>query len=245
MHSGVDPWVEWLFLTAVAVTVAIFSAGVRSALRNRRTGLVLAGVGAAWMLIQFVLASGGFYLETDARPPRFPAAVLPAVLTMIAAFAYLPAREVVLRLPLDALTWIHVVRVPVEIVLWQLSLAGLFPPALTFEGRNFDVVAGLTAPLIAWFALRPGRLRPQALLLWHGACLGLVINIVSQAVLSVPSPFQVFGFDQPNVGVLYAPFIWLPAVIVPAVIFSHLAAIVQLAEKLHSEKNAPIARNFS
>jgi hypothetical protein len=60
-------------------------------------------------------------------------------------------------------------------------------------------------------------------------CLGLLINIVSNAILSAPFPFQQFAFDQPNIAVLYFPFIWLPCCVVPLVLLSHLAAIRQLS----------------
>ncbi|HVF96549.1 MAG TPA: hypothetical protein VM871_04480, partial [Flavisolibacter sp.] len=37
-----------------------------------------------------------------------------------------------------------------------------------------------------------------------------------------------FAFDQPNIAVLYFPFIWLPSFIVPVVLLSHLVCIRQL-----------------
>jgi glycerol-3-phosphate acyltransferase PlsY len=56
----------------------------------------------------------------------------------------------------------------------------------------------------------------------------LLLNIVVNAVLSLPYPFQQFAFDQPNVAVLYFPFTWLPCFIVVIVLYSHLAAIRKL-----------------
>ena len=63
---------------------------------------------------------------------------------------------------------------------------------------------------------------------WNVICLALLFNIVFTAVFSVQSPFQQFAFDQPNIAVLYFPFIWLPCCIVPLVLLSHLAAIRQI-----------------
>jgi hypothetical protein len=57
------------------------------------------------------------------------------------------------------------------------------------------------------------------------------VNIVTIAILSAPLPFQQMGFDQPNVGVFLFPFIWLPALIVPLVLFSHLVCIYQLVRQ--------------
>ncbi|WP_208646852.1 hypothetical protein [Pedobacter jejuensis] len=68
----------------------------------------------------------------------------------------------------------------------------------------------------------------SSLLVWTFICLGLLLNIVVNAVLSASSPFQQFGFDQPNVTILNFPFSWLPAFIVPLVLFAHLATIRRL-----------------
>ena len=59
-------------------------------------------------------------------------------------------------------------------------------------------------------------------------CLGLLANIVVNALLSTPTPIQKFAFDQPNIAILNFPFSWLPTFIVPIVLFGHLASIRQL-----------------
>jgi hypothetical protein len=71
----------------------------------------------------------------------------------------------------------------------------------------------------------------KALLVWNLICLGLLINIVTIAVITAPFPFQQLAFDQPNIAVLYFPFIWLPACIVPLVLLSHLVCIKVLLSK--------------
>jgi hypothetical protein len=68
-------------------------------------------------------------------------------------------------------------------------------------------------------------------LVWNFICLGLLFNIVVHAVLSAPLPFQQLAFDQPNVAILYFPYVWLPAFIVPVVLLSHLVAIRKLIIK--------------
>jgi len=54
------------------------------------------------------------------------------------------------------------------------------------------------------------------------------LNIVINAILSVPTPIQQFAFDQPNIAILYFPFTWLPCFIVPAVLLSHIVSIKKL-----------------
>jgi len=58
------------------------------------------------------------------------------------------------------------------------------------------------------------------------------MNALINEILSVPSRIQQFGFEQPNVAILYFPYAWLPALIVPMVIFTHLVPIRRLTAKL-------------
>jgi hypothetical protein len=131
-------------------------------------------------------------------------------------------------LPLAHLTYLHVVRIPVEIVLYLLFINHTVPELMTFEGRNLDIISGVSSPLIAYFGIAKGKPKKTLLLIWNFICLGLLFNIVIHAVLSAPFPFQQFAFDQPNIAVLHFPFIWLPTFIVPLVLFSHLTSIRQL-----------------
>jgi len=113
---------------------------------------------------------------------------------------------------------------------------------MTFEGRNFDILSGLTAPFIYYFGFVKKSLNKKIILVWNFICLALLINIVATAILSAPFTFQKLAFDQPNVAVLYFPFVWLPCCIVPLVFFSHVASIRQLykGEEKVSRYNVPV-----
>ncbi len=126
------------------------------------------------------------------------------------------------------LTLLHTIRIPVEIVLYYVYLGGLIPALMTFEGYNFDVVSGITAPIIYYLVFVKKVLDKKTLLIWNFLALILLINILTIAILSAQTPFQKLAFEQPNIGVTYFPFVWLPAVIVPIVLFSHLSSIRQL-----------------
>lgn len=184
-----------------------------------------------WLALQSVLALTGFYTMTDAMPPRFPLLIAPALFCILILFITQRGRAFLDQLDLQTLTILHSIRIPVELVLYWLFLFHVIPEVMTFEGRNFDVLSGLTAPLIFYFVFIKKKLSPKILLLWNILCIGLLFNIVAYAVLSAPGPFQQLSFDQPNIAVLYFPFIWLPCCVVPLVLLSHLASIRLLLKK--------------
>lgn len=189
---------------------------------------LLFGISIVWLSIQGVIASSGFYLVEDTVPPRFLCLVLPPLLTVIYFFVTSRGRKIVDALDPAMLTYLHSVRLPVELVLFWLFLSGLVPELMTFAGRNLDIFTGISAPLVAFFGYTRHKLSKTALLIWNIVCLGLLFNIVINAVLSAPTAFQKFAFDQPNTGVLYFPFVWLPCFIVPTALFAHLVCIRRL-----------------
>jgi hypothetical protein len=181
-----------------------------------------------WLILQTFISRTGFYLNTSSVPPRFVLLVLPPVLFILILFLTRRGRRFIDNLKEDVLTLLHIVRIPVELVLLWLFMNKTVPQLMTFEGRNFDILSGISAPLIYYFGYRKNKLNNTILLAWNFICLALLINIVMNAVFSAPFAFQQFGFDQPNIAVLYFPFVWLPCCIVPIVLFAHLVLIRQI-----------------
>jgi len=184
-----------------------------------------------WLILQGIVASSGFYTITNTIPPRFTFLILPPVIFIIILFTTKSGKNFIDNLNPAYLVLFHTIRIAVEIVLFLLCIQKVIPSMMTFEGRNFDIVSGLTAPFIYYFGFIKKRLGRKILQAWNFICLALLINIVITAVLSAPFPFQQFAFDQPNIAILYFPFIWLPCFIVPAALFCHLASIRRLLKE--------------
>jgi len=123
---------------------------------------------------------------------------------------------------------LHLVRIGVEFVLYQLSHYHVIPTLMTIEGRNFDLLSGLSAPLVYYFAFVRHQMSYRWLVLWNIPCIILLLNVVTYAVLSAPGPLQRLAFDQPNVAVLHFPYRFLPGIVVPLVLFSNAAAVVKM-----------------
>ena len=224
MDPFVPVFVSLVFIATTFITLWLFS----NATPYRRHIIVFS---ILWLALQALVALTGFYLNFEATPPRFILLALPAVLFIIILFLLRPGRIFIDSFDQQKLTWVHAVRVPVEIVLFWLFVYGQVPEIMTFEGRNFDILSGLTAPFIAVFGFRRMKLSNRFIICWNLICLILLFNIVITAILSAPIPIQKFGLQQPNVAVMYFPFIWLPCFIVPVVLFSHLIQIRKLLIK--------------
>ena len=214
-------YISVAFGLTTLLTVGLF---YKAANAHKTTLLVLLG----WLALQTVIGLSGYYTVTDTTPPRFLLLVVPPLLCITGLFTTSTGRHYIDRLDAKTLTLLHTIRIPVECVLFGLFVHKAVPELMTFEGRNLDILSGLTAPVVYYFGYVRKNLNSTLILIWNFMCLGLLLNIVVTAVLSAPFPFQQFAFDQPNKAVLYVPFNALPGCVVPLVLLSHLASIRQL-----------------
>ena len=211
-----------IFLLTVILTFLLFI----NAVKNKATAAVVLVI---WLAVTGILSFKKVFQDTSTIPPRLMIVIAPAILFIILLLITKSGRRFTDSIDLKKLTLVHVVRVPVEITLFMLSTHKLIPELMTFAGRNFDILSGISAPIVYFVCFKDSQLKNRKLLLiWNFVCLGLLLNIVINALLSAPFPFQQFAFDQPNVVILYFPFTWLPCFIVMIVLYSHLAAIRQL-----------------
>jgi hypothetical protein len=219
--NNLPSYISLVFIGTTLLTIWLF---FRAATYSKTTLIVL----LSWTVLQSVVTLSGFYLDTQSVPPRFIFLIAPALLLFVALFNSAKGKTFLDNLSLEKLTLLHTVRVPVEIVLFWLFLQKTIPQLMTFEGRNFDILAGITAPIVYYFVFVKQTMSKKMLLVWNFACLALLFNIVINAILSAPVPFQQFAFDQPNIAITYFPFSLLASVVVPLVLLAHLVAIRQL-----------------
>lgn len=227
MIERLPAYIPVVFILTTLFTVGIFLYAVRRAgLRSLAAKFLFAFV-LFWLIIQAVLACAGFFQNFTVVPPRtFAFGPLPFFILTVAYLIF--CRKFLVNMPLTVLTWLHVIRVPVELSLLWLFQNSLVPVEMTFEGRNFDILAGITAPIVCFLAFRRGRTNRKLLIGWNLAALASLVNIVTIAVLAFPTSFQMVGLGQPNIGVTYFPFVWLPAIVVPIVFFCHAVSLWKL-----------------
>ena len=178
-------------------------------------------------MLSGILSLSGFLNDFSTFPPKFIIVLVVPLVTIIWAIRTKTTREILQHTPPESIIRLQSFRVFVEILLWMLFIANLAPIQMTFEGRNFDVLSGLTAPLIAFLVARK-KLSVPLTILWNVACLGLLINIVTTAILSLPTPFRVFMNEPSSAIVAEFPVVWLPALLVPLAYGLQFLSIRQL-----------------
>lgn len=120
-------------------------------------------------------------------------------------------------------------RIIVEILLHRGYEAGIVPVQMTWSGRNFDILTGVTAIPLAILAAR-GLLPRWAAIVWNLAGFALLINIMTVSILSTPTVFRMFHNEPANTFIAQFPYIWLPTVLVPAAWVGHLLLFRRLQD---------------
>jgi len=230
-----------VFAVVIAIVLGVRAAARRAAMSEADAGAVVRRAivfFVAWLGTTAVVAASGALREFDARPPRLIIVVvgsfaLLTITTRTAAFEKLLAAT-----PPSWPVALMTMRIPIEIGLWGLFVSGQLPVHLTFEGRNFDVLVGASAPFVAW-ALARGKLGRLGLVAWNVASLGLLANIVGMAVTTIPGPLHLNWPGVSNTVVADFPWVWLPTFLVPVALFGHVASLRQVLAGRVSSSRAP------
>jgi len=224
-------FIALVFGIAFLIIIAVQACGRRLNLpfeetRNNNAATII--VLLVWLTFTLIIGVSGFLNDFTSMPPKLLLITLPPFLFLLVILLSKQFHE--LCAPLDNFWFIYpqTFRVLMEFILWLLYKYGIIPVQMTFEGRNFDILVGLTAPIIAYYCFNRKTWSPKVALVWNFAGLALLINVVVISFLSTPYPFRQFMNEPANTIVFYFPFIWLPAVVVPFALFLHVLSIRRL-----------------
>lgn len=180
----------------------------------------------AWAAITAILSLRGIFGDFSTFPPKLFIALIVPLVAIIWAVRTKEAKEILVNTPPATIIWIQSFRIIVEILIWRLFVDNLAPIQMTFEGRNLDILSGLSAVVIAILVTK-NKISSRLVILWNFVCLALLVNIVAIAILSMPLPFRVFMNEPANTIVTKFPIIWLPAMLVPLAYGLHFLSLRQ------------------
>jgi hypothetical protein len=220
------------FATSVCALVAV---GI---VRFFPTGLRVRALATlfAWFAFAALLGVSGILANPTLRPPGIVYVFLPTFALVVTLVRSRLGALIAASVPVALLIGLQSMRVVVEIFLDRLWHAGLLPTMMTFHGANFDILIGLSAPLVA-AAYATGKLDPRWAFAWNVAGLGMLANVVVRNVLASPA-LHVITTNVPNTAIGTFPYSLLPAFIVPLALTTHVVALRALAMSLRARQPA-------
>ena len=177
-----------------------------------------------WLLFLTKISGMNFLHNWSAMPPRMMVVFLPPLIFTIILLFSKSAKELIHHVPQHWLIAIQSFRIVMELILLMLFLENIIPQQMTFEGRNFDVLVGLSAIVVGYMSYKK-KLSKNFIIGWNIFGLILLLIIVVVAMLSAPLPFRVFMNEPANTVIAYFPFIWLPGFVVPVAYCMHFLSL--------------------
>jgi hypothetical protein len=215
--------------------VAVFFSARRTGREPRaamRQATIAAACAAAWIAATGLLASRGVLRMWN--PPTMGLVLVPTLVVAIGIAVSPLGRQLVAGIPIAWLVGFQGFRIVVELLLHRAYVEGLMPVQMSWSGRNFDVVSGITAVAVGVRLATAARRSSLLVALWNTLGVALLANILVVALLSAPTPFRVFTNEPPNVFITRAPWVWLPSVMVLAAIVGHALVIRWLLEQMRA-----------
>jgi len=186
------------------------------------------GVGL-WLGYIATLAHFGVF-RNFSLPPRIPLfAVLPAFGFIFWFFKTGRHHRLLHVVPRWQPVAFQTFRIGVEFLIMGAVLRGLGPMEPSFEGYNFDIITGITAPLVALLVYRWKTLSEKWVFWWNVMGLLWLVNVVFIFVSLGVAP-QIWGYESIpiNPGFGEMPYLLIPAFFMPSAVFMHVFSLLQL-----------------
>jgi hypothetical protein len=213
-----EVFIAFVVLIAVlvaAVVVRFSPIGVRT--------IALTGL-TAWVGYATVLGYFGPRFLPTGVPPLPMLLALPAVGLVMFFTRSRFGERLADAIPAYVLMGLQSFRIVVEFFLHELSANGLVPKMLTYEGANFDVLIGLSAPVVAWLQATK-RLAPRGAIAWNLIGIAMVANVVVRSILTTPGPTHLIDSEIANQAVTLFPYTFIPGFLAPLAVLLHVLAI--------------------
>jgi hypothetical protein len=190
--------------------------------------IALALGAAAWLALTLWVAASGVLRQFERRPP--PMLILfVAIVALGVWLAFSRVGDLVVHhASWVALVGLQAFRFPLELLMHRAYVEGVMPVQMSYSGRNFDILTGVTAIALA-LALANATVPRWIVAAWNVLGTLLLVNVVVVAIASMPM-FHRFGPDRLNIWVADPPFVWLPSVLVLTALTGHLLIFRKLLQ---------------
>lgn len=226
---------SYIFLSLVMIGLiltTIIKVHKRAKIVPKKAVVKAAYILVLWFGYLLLLSATGF-LKSAELPPRIPLFLFLPFSMFTLIFCLRAAKsEWIHFIKLSDLTYPQSFRILVELILLYTYLNGIIPKEATFEGLNFDILMGISAPLMAYFAFRKPKVNLKIAFAWNILGVLMILFVAFIIGMSLYNP-SIFGYKLSPVSGKFVelPYLLIAGFLAPLAIFMHalsLAKIVNL-----------------
>lgn len=173
------------------------------------------------------LMAGSDFLADFSLPPKFVLfIILPAFIIIGTFFSIKKFAKIIISFPIALTVYYQSFRIIVELLIWWIYKEGMVPEIVTFEGRNMDVLVGLSAPVVGYLAYHMKWLSHKMVILWNVIGLLILANIVL-IFISLIVKQGMWGFDTIPLSLDFPrlPYVFIAGAFMPTAVFMHIFSI--------------------
>lgn len=196
---------------------------------RRQRMIILIGFLISWFSYLTVLSTQELLFDLT-LPPKIPILIfIPLIITTV-IFYYFNKNDLVLKaIPKTYPIYYQTFRILVELLLLFTFYKNIIPETATFEGWNFDILMGISAPFIAYFVFR-GNIKNLFLAkAWNILGIFMVLFVAFIIASGFYQP-QIWGSETQLVQFEFVkmPYLLIAGFLAPSAIFMHLVSLMQL-----------------
>ena len=221
-----------LFLIGNYTISKTFSSQNKS--KNKR---ILLGFGLiGWLVYIYLIGESGFLLNFDFPPRFFLFMVLPAFI-FTGVFLYKNRKnDWIKNIPKSWLIYFQTFRIGVELLFVYSLTEGLLNKEVTWEGYNYDLLMGITAPILGFLVFNRNIISQKVALWWNYLGILILASVIFLFISSLYLP-QLFGSETvllpKEVGSF--PLVLIAGFLMPSAVFIHFLSIIQLSGNLSNQ----------
>ncbi len=222
-----------LNLAVLVLVCAIAFKGINGAFGNtskakrKKTLLVLFLV--LWQAYIFALGQTDI-LNSFELPPRFVILLILPAFLFTGIFIYKNRNNSWLRqIPKSWLVYMQGFRIIVETLFVFAAARGILHPNVTIEGYNYDIIIGITAPIVAFLAFGKKVISEKTVIAWNYLGLLVLASVIFVFLTTTFFP-GLYGSTSDLMPMEFTnyPYTLIAGFLMPVAVFMHILSIVQL-----------------
>lgn len=191
-----------------------------------------------WQLYIYVMCWTGV-MKSYEFPPVFALLLILPLFAFTAIFLYSQRdKNWIKTIPQHWLVYFQSFRIFVEILFVFTVSKGVINYHVTIEGYNFDMIFGISAPLVGFLAYTNKKkiLSKKAVLIWNYLGLVVLASVIFVFVTCIYVP-SIYGSDIPLLPLksMEYPYVLIAGFLMPAAVFLHVLSIVQITRSMSVE----------
>lgn len=210
------------------IFAACFGAWILKGLarQSKRTSQIV----LLWWVLVGMFAASGLLVSNETEWPRLMLVILPTFALVFWICFSQTGHHLALYYSQATLIGSQVFRVLVETFLVFMNEQGFLPRMMTWHGQNYDLLTGLSAPLMVFILTRTPspKMRWRLIFYWNLFGLALLANVIVRGFLNAPTPWRHFFDDVPNTALMVFPYVYLASIFVAVAVGLHLLSLRKL-----------------